>query len=554
MSLKLCISNTLWTFRHEITPDKMQITGSERDSCLAVLKDMAYSSDDAMYNRHMDRLEAVGCSCVLEYVRSSWHDIRSQWVEGLKEQHFTLGETTVHRLESVRAKMKNVCCEIASLQQFFTEFRSFLTSMRTERTHSAMMMLTRKPTAVLAEDLLPYRDSLTPYAFRLVQQQYKDSISLGISSEVDENVDTFLFASNAGTDTTRLGCCSCQTYTSLRLPCKHLLYVRRLRDVEFDESVFDSRWKRADYLSHCQLNLSDGANADFDILDINCEGEDSADGTLSQRVARRSVEQAEKYRKAHHMATQLASLCAKSSMALFSPRLTLLQRLYDSWSRGAEVSLVKLETAAVDTPSSSTRRGRGRPAKNLSKAPAKQLRGQHPRPVGRPKGSTKTVQRTQKLHQSAVVDDNSDDDDSASAVLNDDDDDRGQLTSEDEDSTSLAMGADDDDEMADNSVDQSSSVDGTEDLAAAGDDRIIDISEYIPEADASYVIVPENSALLAEVEQDDGIELQPLDALNIFQTSSAVSARKRGRPKGSLKTTPKKSRRQKPKSEATATK
>ena len=117
---------------------------------------------------------------MLDYIQSYWHEIRSQWVEGLKDQqHVTFGESSLQRLESVSAKMKNVCCEIASLQQFFLEFRAFLVSMRAERTHQAMNMLTRKPTTSIPEDLLPYRDCLTPYAFRMVHQQYAESLTLG---------------------------------------------------------------------------------------------------------------------------------------------------------------------------------------------------------------------------------------------------------------------------------------------------------------------------------------------------------------------------------------
>jgi len=527
VSLQLCLSHTLSTFRQEVTCEKMLISGSERDKCTAILKDMAHSSNDAVYSLNMERLEAVGCARVLDFVRSSWHDIRSQWVEGLREQHLTLGETSLQRLESVSTKMKSVCCEVASLQQFFMEFRTFLMSMRDERMHHAMMMMTRKPTTAMAEDLLPYRDCLTPYSFRMVQQQHTESQSLGTCSEVDEDVDTFLFESATGTDTTRLGCCTCRIYTSRRLPCKHLLYVRRLLGVEFDESIFDSRWKRADYLKHCQLNLTDGSGSDLELLDMKCEGEDS-----SENSRRRDSEKAEKYRKAHHMTDQLASLCSKSNMAVFSSRMNLLQKLYECWSRGIEVTIVKLENEEGGST-----RGHGRTPKRRLKTLTAQPDRKRLKSVGRPKGSSNSQRLERKRHRSASADD---DGDATSAALHDGDIeavDGGEqpVTAHEVDTVLLAMAADSDVasdydciEMADGDPSLS------QDLVTIDANSITDVTDCIPGDNGSYVVtVPDNSELQTDASYDStarGIELQPVSAVsNIWMP--LLPARKRGRPK-----------------------
>ena len=539
ISVQLCLNHTLSTFRREVTCERMLISGSERDKCMAILRDMAYSSNETVYNLNMQRLELVGCGPVLDYVRSSWHDSRSQWVEGLKEQHLTLGETTLQRLESVSTKMKSVCSEIATLQQFFEEFRMFVTSMRDERTHRAMTMMTRKPTTAMAEDLLPYRDCLTPYAFRMVQQQHTESLSLGTCSEVDENIDTFLFESATDTDTTRLGCCSCRMYTSRRLPCKHLLYVRRLCGMEFDESIFDSRWKRADYLHHCQLNLSDDGS---ELLDMKCEEEHSPGTAPRNREAgQRTVEQAEKYRKARHMTDQLASMCSKSGMTAFSSRIRVLQRLYECWSRGIEATIVKLENEE-DAPASARRRGRA--PKHRLKTQTSLSEWKRLKPVGRPKGSRKIMSQNlkQTSYQSAATDV---DDDETSGVLLDGDvealDDGEQLAASDNaDSVLLlAMAADNDTylsaddndcvEMEDDEFDRSAS----ETLVTIDANSIVDITDCIPGDNGSYVIVPENSELLTEIAHNgtnSSVELRPVDAVNDIQMQ-LLPTRKRGRPK-----------------------
>jgi len=495
----------------------MLIGSSERDSCLAVLRNMAYASDEAMYSHHLDRLETIGCVPVLEFFRASWHDVRSQWVEGLKEQHLTLGESTVQRLESVAAKMKSVCCEIASLQQFFLEFRTFLSSIRADRTHHAMMLLTRKPTTALSDDLLPYRDCLTAYAFRMVHQQYTESLLLGTCSEVDHDIDTFVFASTCGTATTRLGYCSCRVYTSRKLPCKHLLYVRRIRGAEFDESVFDSRWKRSDYVKHCQLTLTDGAGTGLEMLDINCDDDDddgdadSAGGARRPRSEQRATEQAEKYRKAHHMTDRIALLCAKPEMPVFSARMRLLQKLYDSWSKGSEVALIKLENAEENVPS---RRRRGRPRKHATKWDQ----------LGTSKGGHKLMAgKTKRKYRLSA------DGDDAEDVEAETDDGENPELSDDIDSVLMAipscLSGDN------NAVDESSRGTESRELVTVADDSITCIADCIPEDDDGlYVIVPENSGLLMEVAQDGaGLEVQPLEAINDVRIV-APPARKRGRP------------------------
>jgi len=528
----------------------MLISGPERDVCLAILRDMVHSADEAAYSRNMEHLEGVGCSHVLEYVRSSWHDVRSQWVEGLKEQYLTLGETTTQRLDNVSVEMKNLCSEMASLQQFFVEFRSFLVTMRAERTHHVMMMLTRKPTTALPEDLLPYRDSLTPYAFHMVHQQYTESLRLGPCSEVDEDVDTFIFASSTGTDTTRLGCCSCCVYTSRRLPCKHLLYVRRLRGAEFDESVFDSRWKRADYISHCQLNLTNGGSIDLELLDMKNGEEDLPSTDGKHKAEQRSVEQAEKYRKARHMTDQLASLCSRPGTTVFLSRLKLLQKLYDCWSKGFDASIVKSESA--DSTPSSVRK-RGRPPKAHGKTSTNQKRC---KTVGRPKNSIKVKPQKpkRKYHRfSAPSDDDNMSHTDGDVDGGDEDGKQQTAVSDNEAAVLLAMVADtgmclsenddNDAETEDAATRQSAYAEagGSNELDnIPGEDNVADIGDCLPaDDDASYVILPENSGLLTGIghssESGSRLELRPLDAMNDIHMPLQPK-RKRGRPRNCEKT------------------
>lgn len=142
----------------------------------------------------------------------------------------------------VYAQSMNACSN-------FFYFRSFLSSMRIEGRHRALMIYTKRPTAVVATEMAPYLEFLTPYAFRTVTAQYSKSLNVQFTARTEES---FIFNSHGSTISTTAGSCGCRTYCSKRLPCQHLLYyVRHCLGLGFDEAVVDSRWSRFSYMTHC---------------------------------------------------------------------------------------------------------------------------------------------------------------------------------------------------------------------------------------------------------------------------------------------------------------
>lgn len=117
----------------------------------------------------------------------------------------------------VYAQSMNACSN-------FFYFRSFLSSMRIEGRHRALMIYTKRPTAVVATEMAPYLEFLTPYAFRTVTAQYSKSLNVQFTARTEES---FIFNSHGSTISTTAGSCGCRTYCSKRLPCQHLLYYVR---------------------------------------------------------------------------------------------------------------------------------------------------------------------------------------------------------------------------------------------------------------------------------------------------------------------------------------
>ena len=300
----------------------MGITSSQREQCLSILQDLAYAADEDAFNREMDRLLALGCENVSKFIEESWEPIRHEWVEGLMADHPMLGECTINGLESINAKMKNVCTEHTSLQQFFTDFRCFVSSARLEITHRALMTSAKRPTAPVPAEMVPYMGFLTPFAFHFVMQQYSRSLSVQFTECSEDN---FLFESDDRTVSTTSTSCGCRAYCSKRLPCQHVLYVRRWLGLSFDEKLLDSRWTRLTYTTNCNSLQNEEELAGSSISHVDESA--AVTGTIKLPLAA-------KYR---NLTDNIASLHCEPGTTVFKKRCEILQQLYDSWRKGVEV-------------------------------------------------------------------------------------------------------------------------------------------------------------------------------------------------------------------------
>src|SRR6218665_475397 len=372
----------------------MRITKLQREQCLSILRDLAYAADEDAYRHNMDRLLDLGCEKVSEYLKESWEPIRHEWVEGLRAQHLTLGESANNGLESINAKIKSLCTKDASLQRCFADFRSFISSMRIECRHRALTDFSKKPTIPVPAELVPYSGFLTPFAFQFVMAQYDKSLHAQFTARSE---DYFIFEIQESSIFATPASCGCRAYCTKRLPCQHILYVRRWLGLSFDETVLDSRWTRSTYMTYCNSNQTEVAVATSSIshvdesarvqgiskLSLTANSQKSQNlavasepvpgvsqlsqavksqnltvvsapvqgvSQLSQAVKSQNLtvvstpeqgisqlSQAAKYRKSLNLTDNIASLCCEPEMRIFEQRCKVLQQLHDSWSKGLEV-------------------------------------------------------------------------------------------------------------------------------------------------------------------------------------------------------------------------
>ena len=269
--LLICLYHTFRSFRREIVIDKMGITSGQRNLCLDMLQQMAYATSEEGYSDIYDRF----CSCapptVVEYVRENWHPIHEQWVMGMKFSTGNFLNSTNNRLECINQKLKSVISRYSSLEEFIEKYFLILRVLRSERDQKAALTVQKVPVTFHdATDVsLDYMKYLTPYAYQFVSKQlsFKDKVNLPEPTE-----DTFSVVSSEGEIKVTPTTCTCSSWLSMKLPCRHILAVRsRLNLNVFDELLCDKRWS-AEYYRASQRVFQDvevhQSSCSFDVIEL----------------------------------------------------------------------------------------------------------------------------------------------------------------------------------------------------------------------------------------------------------------------------------------------
>ena len=158
---------------------------------------------------------------------------------------------TNNRLECINSKLKSVISRYSSLEEFLEKFFLILRVIRSEQDQKAALAAQKLPIAfysVQNASTKSYMRYLTPYAYQYVckQQQLMDKVKLDVSKDEEVTV-----TSSERILKPTLSMCSCTSWQSMRLPCRHILAFRKCQGEElFDEKLCDKRWSS----SYCKRN------------------------------------------------------------------------------------------------------------------------------------------------------------------------------------------------------------------------------------------------------------------------------------------------------------
>ena len=318
VSLQICLFHTLRSFKREITAEKMQIKQDQRQVVLNILNKMAYSKNVEEYNKWYDSLRETNLPAVMRYFEANWHNIRREWVEGFKRQSCNLMNSTNNRVESLNQKLKSVITRYSGIVSFFRDLKITLAVLARERDNRAINVFMKVSTMPRSDDEQGYSDGVTPYALSHISTHLKASPGV-IPPE------------------TTADDCPCGFHTSMMLPCKHIFAYRRQHSMDIvDLALVHRRWLKEYFLErHPALtSLQTPTNLEEEENDVNVH----TTTTSTKRV----LSQHEKYRKAHMLSTNLASLASEATGRRYKMRMKVLHELERQWKEDKEVVVVEV--------------------------------------------------------------------------------------------------------------------------------------------------------------------------------------------------------------------
>ena len=312
--LEICLFHVLRTFGREVTCEKLGITSGDRSTVLEKIQEIAYAQDEPSYDAKYQELCSAMPNIVKNYYDKNWHTIMEQWVQGLKCT-MNLCTRTNNRFESFFGKLKSCVTRRGSIQDLISGFVKVLCILRNERSHRLMKCLTTVPTSPILDEERPFQAYLTPYAFHQVQIQLQASYKVNIVGEDEVQTST-------GSINTTSTLCECQFYMGMRLPCKHILALRRKQEEDlFHEDLFHERWSIAFYRSHRFLATNRA------IVSV----------ALQSNHKSRAMSEAQKHREVAQVLTDIDSCLTRSGTEVFRLRIEVLRELLSFWILDKEV-------------------------------------------------------------------------------------------------------------------------------------------------------------------------------------------------------------------------
>ena len=208
---------------------------------------MAYAQSSKRYEQLLKEFEEAAPQSVVEYIHKNWTPIKREWINCCKSWNYNLGETTSwnHGMQN-----KKVCTTYSTLYRFFKDFISLIKTLHNERLHKLVTAQVHVDPNV-PEDLNDYYAICTPHAFKLIKAEFALLLK-GKGGETQKNYITTISS------------CSCLTFTSKSIPCRHI-FSQICRDnlPLFEETLVVQRWTKA--------NLMEGMSPTFEQDDVITE-------------------------------------------------------------------------------------------------------------------------------------------------------------------------------------------------------------------------------------------------------------------------------------------
>ncbi|XP_043533844.1 zinc finger SWIM domain-containing protein 1-like isoform X2 [Chiloscyllium plagiosum] len=333
-----CLFHTLRTFQTDITTDKLQVTVGQRNLLLEILHNMCYAASAEEYDLLYHQLLDTNAQRAIDYFHRQWHGSRGQWVESFKHEGETYLTSTVKRVELLSQQLQARLGKPADSASLAEGLLRALGGLRAESEGRDGQQQLRSPPAESSPVAAAYWELLTGYAFARVCRELEEAEWVSFLSAGPERARP---ACRRRALLTGTGGCQCAFRTAMKLPCRHLLALRRLRGHElYDPTLCSPRWSR----QHCQRDQPPPALLLPESEPVPAQPPAAAPPSLGEQtpaVAATAAQQ-ERYSQAYRLSQKLSLLAAGCPAEEFDSCLAVMTTVTNIWARGGQVQVTEI--------------------------------------------------------------------------------------------------------------------------------------------------------------------------------------------------------------------
>ncbi|XP_032903624.1 uncharacterized protein LOC116990180 isoform X2 [Amblyraja radiata] len=240
-----CLAHTLSVFQDDVTAEKLHLTAGQQSQLLQILHSMCYATSTEDYDLLYRQLLDSNAESAVDYFHKTWHGSRRQWVEGFKHENESYLTSSLQRVQALSQRLAATVEDFSNVTSFT---RDLLKAVDTVRAECDQRVLQRAPPAGPEDNSAEsfYRELLTDFAFRRVQRELEEAEWVSFLSVEAERAWPVCRRRALVTDQAS---CQCAFRTSMRLPCQHVLALRRrLGSDLFEPSLCAGRWTQEHFL------------------------------------------------------------------------------------------------------------------------------------------------------------------------------------------------------------------------------------------------------------------------------------------------------------------
>ena len=233
---------------------------------------------------------------------------------------------TNNRVESTYQKLKSAISRYSGITDFFLDLMKCVSVLKNERDNRAAKLDLKVPVGwdLIVGPVRQFQSHLTPYAFAFVKDQLDYSEKVCITGT--EGDDSVIIKTRSGRVIVASSVsCSCSFFTTMMLPCRHILSARR----HFSKPIFDAnlcaeRWTLAYFKSSHRIYQTTGSQQ------ADEQGDTSVDiGVHEVRIPTSQNAVLSKLQKCHDVVISVAQIIAEQGMRDFNYNMALLESLRD---------------------------------------------------------------------------------------------------------------------------------------------------------------------------------------------------------------------------------